>query len=75
MNRQPFTRSQRTTMVYGILCVVLVLVILQLWLLTASMNAFLGEEGSVLVPAALVSAGCFGLCLGLFRYLDRFDKR
>ena len=34
MNLPPFARSQRLTIVAGILCFVLVLVVLQLWLLT-----------------------------------------
>ena len=33
------TREQKTTIFYGILCLVLILVVLQLWLLTATMNA------------------------------------
>ena len=40
MRRGPrFTRSQRTTIVNGILMFVVLIVILQLWLLTATMNA------------------------------------
>lgn len=34
--RAPFTLEQKMTIVYGILCVVLTLVVLQLWLLTAT---------------------------------------
>jgi hypothetical protein len=75
MTQPPFTRSQRTTIIYGILCIVLVIVILQLWLLTATMTAFLGGDESVLLPAALVSLICFGLCFGLLRYLYRLDQR
>jgi hypothetical protein len=36
--RRPFTRQQRTTIVHGMLAFVVMLVILQLWLLTATMN-------------------------------------
>jgi hypothetical protein len=75
MSRPPFTRSQRTTIVYGILCIVLVLVVLQLWLLTATMSAFLSSEETVLLPAALVSLACFLLCVGLLWYLYRLDRR
>jgi hypothetical protein len=75
MMRLPFTRSQKTTIVYGMLCVVLVLVILQLWLLTATMNAYLGGDGSIPLPAALVSLGCLLLNAGLFRYLFRLDRK
>ena len=69
------TREQRTTIVYGILCVVLVIVVLQLWLLTATMNAYLGGDESVVWPAALASLGCLGLNLGLLRYLSSLDRK
>ena len=49
--RRPFTRDQRTTIVYGMLVFVLILVMLQLWLLTATMNAWLGGDQSVVWPA------------------------
>jgi hypothetical protein len=48
-------------------------VILQLWLLTATMNSFLGGDDSVLLPAALVSLACFALNFGLLRYLYRLQ--
>lgn len=64
-------RAQRLTIVNGILLVVVLIVVLQLWLLTATMNAFLGGEMSTVLPAAVVSLGCFGLNAGLLRYLMR----
>jgi hypothetical protein len=72
--KRPITREQRTTMIYGILGVVLVTVVLQLWLLAASMNAYLGGDDSVVVPAALASLLCFALNLGLLRHLYRMDR-
>lgn len=66
-----FTRSQRGTIVNGILSIVLVLVILQLWLLTATMNAYLGGDYGIVLPAALASIFCLALNLGLLRYLYR----
>jgi hypothetical protein len=57
------------TVLSGILCFVLILVIGQLWLLTATMNAFLGGDQRVAIPALLASLACFGLNLGLLRYL------
>ena len=62
-------RAQRLTIVYGIVCFVLVLVIGQLWLLTATMNAFLGGDQRVALPALLASLVCFALNVGLLRYL------
>jgi hypothetical protein len=72
--RRPMTRHQRLTVVYGILCLVLTLVILQLWLLTATMNAFLGGDSAVIWPAGAASVVCLLLNLGLLRYLYAMDK-
>jgi hypothetical protein len=66
--------EQRSTIVYGILCIVVVLVVLQLWLLTATMHAYLAHEESVIWPAAVVSAACLMLNLGLLRYLYKLEN-
>ena len=66
---RPASREQRTTIVYGVLCFVLLLVVLQLWMLTATMNAWLGGDDSVVWPAFGASVACLALNLGLLRYL------
>lgn len=68
------SRPQRGTIVNGILSVVLVLDVLQLWLLTATMNAYLGGETRILLPAALASVACLALNAGLLRYLYALDR-
>ena len=72
--RRPFTREQRTTIIYGMLAFVLILVVLQLWLLTATMNAYLGGDDSVVWPAAGASLICLLLNLGLLRYLGKITR-
>lgn len=67
-------RSRRMTIVTGILSIVLMLDILQLWLLTATMNAYLGGDRGVPLPAMLVSIGCFLLNAGLFYYLYALER-
>jgi hypothetical protein len=67
--KRHFTRQQRLTVVNGVLCFVLILVVLQLWLLTATMNAWLGGDESVVWPALGASVLCLLLNLGLLRYL------
>lgn len=74
MIRSPFARSQRMPILLGILCLVLIIVILQLWLFTATMEAYLGGDQAPVVPAALASLACFGLVLGLLRYLRALDR-
>jgi hypothetical protein len=73
MKQSHFARSQRRTIVLGILSLVLIIVILQLWLLTATMEAYLGGSRSVVLPAAVASLFCFGLVLGLLRYFRKLD--
>lgn len=70
-----FTRERKFTIINAILIFVVLIVILQLWLLTASMNAYLGDDWAALLPAALVSLACLGLNLGLLRYVYRLDSR
>ena len=68
-SKLPLARVQRMTIVNAMLLFVILIVILQLWLLTASVNAYLGGDTTVTFPAAFVSLVCLGLNLGLLRYL------
>jgi len=72
--KRRFTREQRTTIVNGVMCLLLILVVLQLWLFTATMNAFLGGDEGVIIPAALASLVCFGLSVGLIRYIYKMES-
>ena len=69
-----FSRAQRTPIVQGMLAFVLILVVLQLWLLVATMNAYLGGDDAIVWPAGLASLVCFLLNAGLLRYLRRLEN-
>ena len=71
--KRPLSRHERTIIVTGILCIVLTLVLMQLWLLSATMNAWLGGDDSVVWPSAIASLICFLLVAGLLSYLFRLD--
>jgi hypothetical protein len=73
--RRSFSRHQKLTIVNGILAIAAMIVIMQLWLLSATMNAFLGGEESVIIPAAIGSVVCFLLNLGLLRYIYQMERR
>jgi hypothetical protein len=72
--KRPFTREQRLPIISGMLVFVIMLVILQLWLLTATMNAYLGGDESVVWPAAIASLACLLLNAGLLRYLYYIER-
>lgn len=72
--KRPFSRDQRITIINGMLVFVLVVVILQLWLLTATMHAWLGGDESIVWPGLAVSAGGLALNAGLYAYLRRLER-
>ncbi len=69
-----FTRAQKTTIVQGIQSIVLIIDVIQLWLLTATMNSYLGGDSGVPVPAAVFSLICLALNLGLLKFLYGLDR-
>ena len=72
--RRPFSRDQRLTIIHGMLMFVLVILVLQLWLLSATMNAWLGGDDSSVWPAAGASLACLALNAGLYVYLVRMER-
>lgn len=72
--RRQFTREQRIIVIYGMIAFILILVILQLYLLVATMNAYLGGDTAVVWPAAGASIFCLLLNAGMLRYLYHIEK-
>lgn len=73
--RRRAVRERLGAVVYGILCIVLILAFMQLWLLVATMNAYLGGDHVVAWPALGASVVCLLLNLGLLRYLYRLERQ
>ena len=74
IRRSHFARSQRMMIVMGILCFVIIMVVLQLWLFTATMHAYLSGDDAILWPAALASLACLALNAGLLWYLYALER-
>ena len=67
-------RSQGSNLFSGILMVVATTFIVQLWLLTVSMEALLRRQTHILIPAAIASTILLVINAGLLRYVFRFDR-
>ena len=73
--KKTFTHEQRGTMLLTILSLMLITVVLQLWLLAATMNSWLGGDDSVVWPAALVSLVCFAMNARLLRVMASVEEQ
>jgi hypothetical protein len=69
------TRQQGTILFTGILFLVATTVVIQLWLLTVSMEALLSGAMRTLLPAAVASTILLCVNAGLLRYVFRFDHQ
>jgi len=72
--RKYFTRPQKMTIAQGIQSIVLIIAVIQLWLITATMNSYLGGDTGVPVPAAIFSLICLLMNLGLLKFLYALDR-
>ena len=51
-----------------------VLLIVQIWFLSATLESFLGGNRHTALPAAIFSGVMFLICLGLYVFVDRVDS-
>ncbi len=69
------TRQQGAVLFSGILVLIATLVVIQLWLLTAALEALLAHDTAVVGPAAIGSLVLFLINAGLLVYVEAFDRR
>lgn len=74
MDRPELTRPRALTAIDGALALVAVLLIVQMWLLTATLEAFLDGHPEAALPGAVVSALLFAACFGLYAFVLRVDS-
>ena len=62
------------TAIDGALALVAILLIVQMWLLTATLEAFLAGHREAALPAVVISGFLFLVCLALYLFIDRLDS-
>jgi hypothetical protein len=73
--KAPGSRSAGLSALDGTLALIAILLVVQMWLLTASLEAFLAGHDEVASPAAALSGVLFVSCLLLLRFVDAIDRR
>ena len=69
------TRQQGSILFSAVLVLIALLVVIQLWLVAAALDALFSRQFVVLVPTAIASGMLFGLSGGLLWYVVSFDAR
>jgi hypothetical protein len=73
MEPAPLPRPGRLTAIDAAMALVVLLLIVQMWLLTATLDAVLGGHWEAALPGAVISGALFLGCLGLYLFVRRLD--
>jgi hypothetical protein len=67
-------RRKRRTAIDATLALVVVLLMTQMWLLTATLESYLAGHHDVALPGMLASLALFLCCFALYRMVSRLDR-
>jgi Family of unknown function (DUF6755) len=70
----PPAQHRGLTAIDGALALITVLLIVQMWLLTATLEAFLGGHREAALPSAVASGLLALACFGLYRFVHQVDR-
>jgi hypothetical protein len=63
------------TAIDGAIALIAILLVVQMWLLTATLEAYLAGHLEPIIPAAIISGLIFAACAGLFLFVRRIDAK
>ncbi len=67
-------QARGLTAIDGAVALIAVLLMVQVWLLSATLDAFLAGHRDVALPGAIVSGVLFAACLVLYVFVERVDR-
>jgi len=77
MLKSPNTPAQGRglTAIDGVITLIVILLIVQVWLLSATLAAYLAGHRASVLPAAAVSGLIFAGCAALYGFVEGIDRR
>jgi hypothetical protein len=66
-------QNRGLTAIDGAMALIVLLLIVQIWLLSATLETFLAGHREAAIPGAVISGILFAACLGLYLFIDRID--
>lgn len=73
-NESPL-RRQSLKGIDGALALIVVILVVQIWMLMASVETYLAGHHEAAIPGAVLSGLLFAGCAGLLRYVGQLDRR
>ena len=73
MNNNP-PQSRGLTAIDGAMMLIVVLLVVQIWLLSATLESYLAGYREAALPGAIISTVLFAACFGLYRFVVRIDS-
>ena len=73
MNTNP-PQNRGLTAIDGAMVLIVVLLVVQIWLLSATLESYLAGHRDAAVPGVIISAILFAACFALYRFVDRIDS-
>ena len=67
-------KTRGLTAIAGAMSLIAVLLIVQIWLLSAALESFLAGKHHTALPAAIFSGVMFLICFGLYFFVGRVDS-
>ena len=72
--RSEAARKKRRVAIDAALLFVIILLITQMWLLTATLESYLAGHAEVALPGLITSAALFAGCFVIYRFVVRLDR-
>jgi len=73
MNTDP-PQNRGLTAIDGAMALIVILLMVQIWLLSATLESYLAGHRDAALPGAIISLILFAACFALYRFIDRVDS-
>lgn len=67
-------QSKGLTAIDGAMALIVLLLIVQIWLLSATLESYLAGNREAALPGAIISGLLFAACLALYLFVARIDS-
>jgi len=73
-NTESHKQKRGLVAIDGAMALIVILLVVQIWLLSATLETYLAGHVGAVVPAAIFSGLLFSACLALNLFVDRMDR-